>query len=298
MLKSTDNNFLGLDKKFYSLNNSSVVIVPFGMECGVSYGHGTAKAPEAIIRASQEVELFDEEFRNEPYQKFGIATLAPFKIAKKASKALNQLEKIITEILGVKKFPLILGGEHTLTAGAVKAIVKKYTPLTILHFDAHADLRDSYLGNKFSHACAMRRVFELGGQIKLVQVGIRNISNEKSDGGEYDFWRKNQNRITTFWAKDFYKFDEKRFLKGLGKNVYISFDVDALDPSIMPSTGTPEPGGLLWHDVVDLIKLAAKNSRIVGADIVELAPNKSLSAPDFLVAKLAYKILTYALNKN
>lgn len=284
--------FLDIAGKFSSIRTANAIILPFGLERSVSYGRGTSRGPDAIIRASHEVELFDEELGGEPYRKFGIATLAKPKISKKSGQAIKDLENIVSRLLAQNKFPLILGGEHTLTIGAVRAVLSRFSPLTILHFDAHADLRDSYQGNKLSHACVMRRCFEMG-NINLAQVGIRNISNNKEDGGEYDFYQKNKPKIKIFWAKDFKKLNKVDFLKNLGKYVYVSFDVDALDPSIMPSTGTPEPGGLGWYEVLDLIKSAAVASRIVGADIVELSPMKGLAAPDFLTAKLAYKILSY-----
>lgn len=279
-----------------SYDNSKVLVVPFGLEKGVSYGHGTKSGPSAIIKASHEVELFDEEIKREAFRDFGIATLAPFKIESDIKKSLVQLEKIVDEILEYGKFPVIFGGEHTLTLGAVRAILKKYTPLTILQFDAHADLRDSYLKNKFSHACVMRRLLELAG-INLVQVGIRNISNNQEDGLEYDFLQKNKNKITTFWAKDKDNFDNEKLIELLGKNIYISFDVDVFDSSIMPATGTPEPGGLNWYEIIDILRAVGKSANVVGMDFVEFSPIKGFIAPDFLVAKLIYKSLNYCFPK-
>lgn len=296
MMKITKNNFLNLPVESSSYDNSKVLIVPFGLEKGVSYGHGTKNGPSAIIKASQDVELFDEEIKSETYRDFGIATLASFKIESDTKKSLAQLEEIVDDVLRYDKFPVILGGEHTLTLGAVRAILKKYTPLTVLQFDAHADFRDSYLGNNFSHACVMRRVLELVG-INLVQVGIRNISNNQEDGFEYDFLQKNKNKITTFWAKDKDSFDNKKLIESLGKNVYISFDVDVFDLSIMPSTGTPEPGGLNWYEVINILRAVSKSANVVGMDFVEFSPIKGLIAPDFLVAKLIYKSLNYCFSK-
>ncbi|PJE58269.1 MAG: agmatinase [Candidatus Portnoybacteria bacterium CG10_big_fil_rev_8_21_14_0_10_36_7] len=293
-LQISKNNFLNLDDSHANLKSSRVVIVPFGMEHSVSYGHGTAKGPEAIIRASHEVELFDEELKCEPYKKIGVATLKAEKIASDGEGAIEQVREITSEILSINKIPIILGGEHTLTAGVIQAMAKKYQDITILHFDAHADLRDSYLGNKFSHACVMRRCLDLK-NVRLVQVGIRNISNEVEDGAEYDFWEKNQKRIKTYWAKDGFDIANKEFIKSLGEYVCISFDVDCLDTSIMPSTGTPEPGGFSWYEVLKILRIVGDSTNVVGMDFVELSPVKNSIASDFLIAKLIYKAISYCI---
>lgn len=270
-----------------SIHGKDVVIVPFGLESSVSYGKGTANGPKAIIKASYEVELFDESMWCEPYKKFGITTLKEFKIPSKMGQALECLSKIVTSILQAKKFPLILGGEHAITPGIVKAFASEYKRIVILHFDAHADLRDSYHGNRFSHAAALRRCLDYK-NVSLVSLGIRNISAE-----EIPFLEANSDRIKIFWAKDKKNWDIKEILSYLkGTPIYLTVDVDAFDSSVMPATGTPEPGGLFWDEVVDIITAAAKTSKIVGADINELAPLKGFSSCDFLAAKLAYKILS------
>ena len=280
------NGFLGIDNKFSF--KEKAVIVPFGLEKTVSYGGGTRNGPKEIIKASHQVELYDEELNCEPYKKIGIKTLKPFKIDKNIKKALNKISKINKEILDKKLFPMTLGGEHSITPGCIDPFTKKYKNICLLHFDAHADLRQSYNGEKFSHASAIRRCLDYK-NVSLISFGIRNISES-----EIPFLKKNSSRINIFWAKDKKKWNLSKFKKLIkNKTVYLTFDVDGLDSSIMPATGTPEPGGLLWDEALDIIRITAKNSKIVGADINELAPIKGFNSYNFLVAKLAYKILSY-----
>ena len=278
--------FLGYDAKQKS--DHKVVVVPFGLEKTVSYGGGTKNGPKEIIKASHQVELFDEELNKEPYKEIGIKTLKPFLIKKEIKSALNQLTKINEKILLKDKFPMVLGGEHSLTVGSIKPFVKKYDEIILLHFDAHADLRESYNGEKYSHASAIKRCLDFK-NVKVVSFGIRNLSQS-----EMNFYINNKNRIEIFWGKDKKKWDLSR-LKGIfkEKNVYITFDVDSFDASIMPATGTPEPGGLLWEEVLSIIKKVCQISNVVGVDINELAPIKNFDSYNFLVAKLAYKVLSY-----
>ena len=283
---SNKNGFLGIDNKVNF--KEKVVVVPFGLEKTVSYGGGTRNGPKEIIKASHQVELYDEELYCEPYKKIGIKTLKPFKIDKNIKKALNKMSKINQEILDKKLFPMTFGGEHSITPGCIAPFAKKYKSICLLHFDAHADLRESYNGNKFSHASAIKRCLDYK-NVSVISFGIRNISES-----EITFLKKNKKRINIFWAKDKLKWNLKKFKKMIkNKTVYITFDVDGLDSSIMPATGTPEPGGLLWDETLNIIKIAAKNSDIVGADVNELSPIKGFNSYNFLVAKLAYKILSY-----
>ena len=283
---SNKQGFLGIDNKFNF--KEKVIVVPFGLEKTVSYGGGTRNGPKEIIKASHQVELYDEELNCEPYKKIGIKTLKPFKIDKNIKKALKKMSSINQEILNKKMFPITFGGEHSITPGCIAPFAKKYKKLCLLHFDAHADLRESYNGEKFSHASAIKRCLDYQ-NISLVSFGIRNISKS-----EISYLKKNSSRINIFWAKDKQKWNLNKFKKLIkNKTVYLTFDVDGLDSSIMPATGTPEPGGLLWDETLNIIKIAAKNSNIVGADINELAPIKGFNSYNFLVAKLAYKILSY-----
>ena len=284
-LKNKD-GFLGIDNK--TKFKEKVVVVPFGLEKTVSYGGGTKNGPKEIIKASHQVELYDEELNYEPHKKIGIKTLKPFKIDKNINKALKKISLINENILNKKKFPLVLGGEHSITPGCIIPFTKKFKNICLLHFDAHADLRESYLGEKYSHASAIRRCLDYK-NVSLISFGIRNISE-----GEIPFLKKNSKRINIFWAKDKKKWNLNTFKKMIkNKTVYLTFDVDGFDSSIMPATGTPEPGGLFWNESLEIIKIAAKNSYIVGADINELSPIKGFNSYNFLVAKLAYKILAY-----
>ena len=289
---SNKKGFLGIDNKFNF--KEKVVVVPFGLEKTVSYGGGTKNGPKEIIKASHQVELYDEELNCEPFRKIGIKTLKFFKIDKNIEKALKKIADINNRLLTKKLFPMTLGGEHSITAGCIVPFVKKYKKICILHFDAHADLRENYNGEKFSHASAMRRCLDYK-NVSIISFGIRNISQE-----EIPFLKKNKSRINIFWAKDKAKWDFKKFKKLIkNKTVYLTFDVDGLDSSIMPATGTPEPGGLLWDEALNIIKIATKNSNIVGADVNELAPIKGFNSYNFLVAKLVYKILSLKfLSKN
>ena len=278
--------FLGVDNRFNF--KEKAIVIPFGLEKTVSYGGGTKNGPKEIIKASHQVELYDEELKCEPFKKIGIKTLKPFKINKRIDKAINQIAEINQKIIDRKLFPITLGGEHSITPGCIKPFVKKYKKLTLLHFDAHADLRESYNGEKFSHASAIKRCVDHK-NVSVISFGIRNISAE-----EIPILKKNKKRINIYWAKDKKKWDLNKFKKQIkNKDVYITFDVDGLDSSIMPATGTPEPGGIFWDEALEIIKIACKNSRIVGADVNELAPIKGFNSYNFLVAKLVYKILSY-----
>ena len=284
---SNKKGFLGIDNKVNI--KEKVVVVPFGLEKTVSYGGGTSKGPKEIIKASHQVELFDEDLNKEPYKNIGIKTLKPFPIKKNMNDALKQIENINKILLDKKKFPLVLGGEHSLTPGAIRPFVKKFKKICLLHFDAHADLRNSYNGNKFSHASAIRRCLD-NSNVSVISFGIRNISLN-----EISFLKKNKKRIKIYWAKDKSRWNLGEFKKIIkNKKVYLTFDVDGLDLSIMPATGTPEPGGLFWDETMNIIKIAAKSSHIVGADVNELSPIKGFDSYNFLAAKLVYKIISYS----
>ena len=278
--------FLGIDNKFNF--KEKVVVIPFGLEKTVSYGSGTKNGPKEIIKASHQVELYDEELNCEPYKKIGIKTLKPFKIDKNIKKALKKISDVNSKILDRKLFPITFGGEHSITPGCIAPFTKKFKNICLLHFDAHADLRESYNGEKFSHASAIKRCLD-NKNVSVISFGIRNISQN-----EITYLKKNSYRIDIFWAKDKAKWNLKKFKQLIkNKNVYLTFDVDGLDSSIMPATGTPEPGGLFWDETLNIIKIATKNSNVVGADINELSPIKGFNSYNFLVAKLAYKILAY-----
>jgi len=273
-----------------SRETARVVVVPFGLEATVSYEGGAARGPEAMIAASHEVELFDEEYWLEPVAAFGVRTLHPPKIAWPIARALDQLAEITDAILADGHFPFIFGGEHSVTAGAIRPFLRRFPDLVLLHFDAHADLRDGYDGEHYSHAAAIRRCLD-DDRLNLVSVGIRNISAE-----EIPFLEANRHRIHIHWAVDKADWDLEDIVAPLsGRPVYVTFDLDAFDSSLMPATGTPEPGGLFWDEALAVLRKAASLARIVGADITELAPRPGLHACNFLAAKLAYKMMSYAL---
>lgn len=272
---------------------AGAVIIPFGLEASVSYGGGTKDGPAAMIAASHEVELFDEELWCEPLERYGVVTLTEPQIdTSDIPAALKELEALTTAVLNDGKFPLTFGGEHSITPGAIRPFLAKYDDLIILHFDAHADLRDGYEGEHFSHAAAIRRVLDHP-TVPIISCGIRNISKT-----EIPFLEANKHRITIHWGKDMKDWNVDDIVAPLkGRNIYLTFDLDGFDASVMPSTGTPEPGGLFWPDAIAIIKAASEIGTIVGADINELAPIETLHGPDFLASKLAYKILNYALGR-
>ena len=293
ILKPKD-GFLALEGDLaVSYEDASAVIIPFGLEASVSYGSGTENGPSAMIAASREVELFDEELWCEPVERYGLVTARePVTDNSDIEATLKVLEAMTSAVLDDGKFPMVFGGEHSITPGAIRPFLKKYDDLIILHFDAHADLRDGYDGEHYSHAAAIRRVLDHP-TVPIVSCGIRNISKE-----EIPFYEANKERITIHWGKDRAKWKVADIVLPLkGRPIYLTFDLDGFDSSLMPSTGTPEPGGLFWEDAMAIIKAASKAGTIVGADINELAPIENLHGPDFLAAKLAYKILNYSLGQ-
>ena len=284
---SSKKGFLGLEKNI-PFNKSKIIIVPYGLENTVSYKGGTCKGPQAILKASHEVELFDEELWSDNSEKLKILTMKEPRIPSSLSKALRQLSTIVNDLLLENKFPVVLGGEHSITPAILESY--KNQKFIIIHFDAHADLRDEYNGEKFSHASALRRCLE-NENVELISFGIRNISEE-----EVKFYERNKKRVEIFFMKDKDNWDlEKVFRKIKNKKIYISFDVDCFDVSIMPATGTPEPGGMLWNDCLKILKDIIFKSNLIGLDINELSPIYGGHAYDFLVARLVYKILNYNL---
>jgi agmatinase len=266
------------------------VVIPFGLEASVSYGSGTAAGPAAIIAASQQLELYDEELGCEPYLDYGVAAVREPVIVKPLAAALHQIEGLVETVVAAGKFPLVLGGEHSLTIGAIRPLVKRHKDLVVLQLDAHADLRDGYLGERYSHASAMRRVLD-SPNVGIVALGIRAVSQ-----AEVEFYEANRDRITIHWAKDQARWDVAEMLRPLhGRPVYISFDIDALDAAVMPATGTPTPGGLAYWQALAIVRRACEVGNVVGADLVEFAPIKGFHAYDYTAAAVAYKLLSYSL---
>lgn len=272
--------------------DARAVVIPFGLEASVSYGSGTATGARAIIAASQQLELYDEELGREPYLEYGVAALREPEIAQPLPAALDQLAGIVGGVLDAGKFPFVLGGEHSLTAGAIRPFAARYPGLVVLQFDAHADLRDGYHGEHFSHASAMRRVLDNPG-VSLVSVGIRAVSKE-----EMTFYDANRDRITIHWGWQQAEWDIEKIVAPLaGRPVYVTFDIDALDAAVMPATGTPTPGGLGYLQSLAILRRACEVGNVVGADLVEFAPIPGFHAYDYTAAALAYKMLSYALAK-
>lgn len=271
--------------------DARAVVIPFGLEASVSYGGGTKRGPQAILEASHQLELFDPEFWREPYRAFGIATLPQPKIAKGQAAALAQIEGLVETVVAAGKVPFVLGGEHALTAGAIRPLAKRHRDLVVLQFDAHWDLRDGYLGETYSHAAAMRRVLDHPG-VSLVSIGIRGFCRE-----EAEFYAANKSRIHAHFAKDMATWKTSDIVKPLrGKPVYVTFDIDALDAHVMPATGTPVPGGLAYAHALDLLRAACDAAgSIVGMDLVEFAPIPGFHAYDFTAAELAAKMLAYGM---
>jgi agmatinase len=279
-------NFGALPPEHSDPATAKAVVIPMPYEGTTSYRPGTKDGPLAILMASRQVELYDDELDAEPYEA-GIATLAEIVPSRRDYQApISQTYDAVKAVLDQGQFPIVLGGEHSISAGAIQATHERYSDLSILQIDAHADLRDAYEDTPASHASVMRRICEM--KIPLTQVGIRNISAE-----EMAFWKR-EKPSTIFWARDLRKgFDPEAIVATLSPRVFLTIDVDGLDPAIMPATGTPEPGGLGWYDVLDLLRCLFARREVVAADILELAPMPGNVAPDFLCAKLVYKIVGY-----
>ncbi len=279
-------NYLGIPEEYSRYDSSPYVILPVPYEGTVTYGAGTAYGPNAIIEASHEVELFDDELGVEPY-KAGIHTLPPTETTSNGPEVQNEIiHRRFRQLLADGKKVCMLGGEHSISYGPVRACLEKYPQLTVLQLDAHADLRDGYLGQKFSHAAVMRRIRDL--TTKTVGVGIRNYSIEESDyikSAGVRIISAREIQSNQHWIDD--------VVAELSGDLYLTVDLDGFDPSLVPATGTPEPGGLLWYPTLELLRRAIVKCNLVAFDVVELAPIEGYHAADFLAAKLIYKIIGY-----
>jgi agmatinase len=266
-------------------DHARVVIVPVPLDRTTSYVAGTRNGPHEILVASSHMELWDEETESD-VSSVGIFTMPEMEFPfASLDEVTTEIRRVAAEIVGRDKFPVFLGGEHSITGPIVAAMAQKHSGLSVLQLDAHADLRDTYMGTPHNHACAMRRALEYA---RATQVGIRSLSPEEAAAAPtlpteifYDFnMRHDENWI-------------ERVVDSLSETVYITIDVDGLDPAIMPATGTPEPGGLSWYEVLALLRRVIESRNVVGCDVVELAPMPGMVAPNFLCAKLIYKILSY-----
>lgn len=275
-------NFGYLPEEYSNHEDAEIVIIPVAYDGTSTWIKGADKGPTAIIDASANMELYDIETDSEVYKK-GIITENTIVGDLSAIEMIEAVNEVVLYYLEKNKFTVVIGGEHSVSIGPVKAYAKNYANLTVLQLDAHADLRDEYNGSKYNHACVMARIKEL---CPIIQVGIRSM--DSSEIGSMD-------KSGVFFAKDLYNNGDwiEDVISKLSENVYISVDLDVFDPSIMPSTGTPEPGGLLWYDVLSLLKTVTEKRNVVAFDVVELCPDDRNRAPDFLAAKLIYKLLSY-----
>jgi agmatinase len=269
----------------HSLRESLFVVVPVPYDLTSTYQPGSRRGPAAIIEASTNMELYDEELKKETYLA-GIHTTLPVTIDSRGPKnMINAVRKKIAKVAALNKIPVMLGGEHSISFGAVQTLKEKYPKLKVLQLDAHADLRESYQGSPYSHASVARKISEI---CPLIQVGIRSMSKE-----EADFLP--QSNVKSYSAD--FALEKKDWCeticKDLSGDVFVTIDLDVFDPSIMPATGTPEPGGLYWKDVLRLLKVVSSSCKIRGFDVVELAPIPGIVAPDFMAAKLIYRIMGY-----
>ena len=279
-------NFGGLPEEFSALERSRAVVLPVPYDFTTTYVGGARSGPRAILSASQNMELWDEELG--ATYRAGIHTLPEVEPTAAGPEAMvARVEEAVGWILDQDRLPVMLGGEHSITAGAVRAAAARFPGLSVLQLDAHADMRDRYLDSPFSHACVMRRIRE---HVPASSVGIRSLSEEEAEHlrrHPAPLWSTRQFRAL--------KGGLEPILESLTGEVFVTFDLDALDPSILPATGTPEPGGLDWYEAVDLLAAVARRTRIVGFDVVELAPIAGQVASDFLAARLTYRLIGLAL---
>ena len=285
-MPDSPSNFMDLDDEFSAYENSGVVVVPIPFEKTVSFGKGTAKGPSAIINASQSIELYDEEIHCEPAD-VGIHTLDELETDIEPEEIIQIIQSANGKLIEDDKFVINLGGEHTISLGVVLALKDFYEDFSVLSIDAHCDLRDKYDGREICHATVMRRIVEE--DIPLVQVGIRSYSKEESQ------YIINSEDVAIIHASELQEDTDwiGQAISNLKEKVYLSIDVDGLDPSVIPTTGTPEPGGLGWYQVLGLLKRLFLEKDVIGMDIVELAPVPGIHGPDVLAAKLAYKSIGY-----
>lgn len=277
----------GADLNYADFERAKVIVVPAPYEGTVTYRKGTANGPSAIFEASGNMELLDEELNTETH-KIGIHTMAPLDIADLSAQAMiEKVHKTEKDIFAAGKFPVLVGGEHSVSIGAVKAAKEAVGEMSVLHLDAHYDLRNEYRGSKYSHACVSRRIQEIA---PVVLLGMRSLSRE-----EKDFLGASNNIARCISAYDILNDSlwDKKTLEALKDKVYISIDLDVLDPSIMPAVGTPEPGGLGWYLILDILKMVVQEKEIVGFDVTELAPLEGDITSDFLASKLIYRLLGY-----
>ncbi len=278
----TQRNFAALPPQYTEFETSKVVILPIPYDSTTTWRSGSRDGPLAIIDASEHLELYDHELDRESHL-VGIHTLPELQPSMKGpEETVMRVHEVASDLIRRDKFVVMLGGEHSLTVGMVKASRQRFDSLSVLQLDAHADLRDSYEDSKYSHASVMRRVLEY---CPIVQVGIRSLCEE-----EHRFLTQNQ--MQPFFAEGL-PLDIDGIVSALSTDVYVTIDLDVLDPSIMSAVGTPQPGGISWHEILKILRRVAETRRIVGCDLVELCPAEGPPSCAFLAAKLAYKLIGY-----
>jgi agmatinase len=290
----TNNNFLGLPEEISNFDRAGVLVLPLPFEATVSYGGGTVDGPGAIISASQQVELYDREFDGEPALAYGVHTLAAPALSADPAEAVAQIAAATAAAARSGKLLVGLGGEHTVSVGFGRGILAALGgPLTVVQIDAHSDLRDEYEDSAYSHACIARRLLEDERIEQVLQLGIRSVCSE-----EVEFVRTHPDRARVWYAEQVHEGDWRSELIARihGKRVFLTIDVDGLDPSIVPATGTPEPDGLTWRETLAILRTVTAHAEVVALDCVELAPTAGLHMADFAVAKLLYKTISYVMN--
>lgn len=284
-------NFLGLPPEHSDFDGSRALVLPVPYDATTSYKGGAKAGPQAIIDASAQVELYDREFDDEPALRWGVHTLPALAPDLRSPEATIQgIADAVADLARAGKLLCVLGGEHSISIGVARGLHDVFGDFVTVQLDAHADLRDAYDGTPYSHACTARRICEAG---EVVQLGIRSV-----DASEMQFLRENSDHVTAFFAEDMRR--DGSYLAALaervrGKRVFLTLDLDVLDPGIMPATGTPEPGGLDWYAALDILRAINAEAEIIAFDCVELSPLPGQHAPDFLAAKLVYKALSLIL---
>ena len=287
-------NFLALEGPAATFEAARVLILPIPLEATVSWGAGTADGPRAIIAASQQVELYDREHDEECALAYGIHTLPALYPSDDPAVAVAESAAAVAEAAATGRLVVALGGEHTISAGVNHGLLEALGgPLTVVQLDAHSDLRASYDGTPFSHACVARRILEDPRVEQVLQLGVRSV-----DAEEVAFARASDGRVRTWYAEAVHDggWREEFVARVRGRRVHLTIDVDGLDPALVPATGTPEPDGLSWREALEIVATTGAEGSIIGIDCVELAPQPGLHHADFAVAKLLYKTITYALN--
>lgn len=278
--------YAGIDRDYSTLDKAKIVLIPVPYDGTSTWRKGADKGPEAFLEASKNMELYDIETESEVFRE-GIFLADPINVDTSPGQMVKRVHQVTKAYLLKNKFVTLIGGEHSISIGSIRAFNEMFRDLTVLHIDAHADLRSSYEGSPFNHACA---VYEASQSTNLIQVGIRSMCAQEKLVMDYEkTYFAHQMAMDNSWMDS--------AIEQMTNNVFITFDLDAFDPSILPSTGTPEPGGLFWYETLDFLRLVFREKNVVGFDIVELCPNDIDKSSDFLAAKLYYKLLSYKFHR-